>query len=314
MASKDYLEILERQMRKRTLELTYNQEKKILNTYIKLANSLSREYLSRGATGLTRLIILSKMKQCTEEIEKIIKTNAQLEAENIVNGQTKILLETFKGYELDRRFLNMVGRVPRDCVNYMIKGNLYKNGKGLSERLWHTGKVGSETIQDVLVQSRLMGLGAVETAKLLNTFVRGDKVAWAKANDKLGASYGSKIKANNITYNSIRLARTFIAHTSQVTLIESTRMNPFVTKLKWHTSNSDRKCDKCKALDGKIFNKDDCPFDHPNGMCYQTAVIPDSPEDIGRAVGEWVNGGQNKALDKWARQMGYSDTSIVKPK
>lgn len=314
MASKDYLETLERQARKKTLQLTYNQEKSILNVYIKLANSLSKEYLTRGATGLTRLIILGKMKQCAEQIEEIIKNNAQLEAENIVDTQTKILLETFKGYEIDRRFLNMVGNVPRECVNYMIKGRLYKNGKGLSERLWNIGEVGGETIQDVLIQSRLMGLGAVETAKLLNTFVRGDKVAWRKANEKLGMLYGKKIEANNITYDSLRLARTFISHTSQVTLMESTKMNPFVTKLKWHTSNSDRKCDKCKRLDGKVFDKDKCPFDHPNGMCYQTAVIPDSPEDIGRIVGEWVKGGSNPALDRWAKQMGYSDTSIVKPK
>jgi hypothetical protein len=59
-------------------------------------------------------------------------------------------------------------------------------------------------------------------------------------------------------------------------------------------------CELCAERDGRIYQKDALPFDHPNGMCTVTAVIPKSYDEIGQELGDWAaEKSDNPELDKW---------------
>ena len=100
-----------------------------------------------------------------------------------------------------------------------------------------------------------------------------------------------------VDYNTQRLARTSVTHAYQISFQRSTRNNPFIEKYQWHSSNSGRVCPLCLSRDGQLYEKDDVPLDHPNGMCIITAVISKSYEQIADELADWARGGKNPALD-----------------
>lgn len=303
MASKDYLDTLNKQVRKKSLKLTMLQEKKIMQVYNQMGEELLKEYMSFNSTPYQKKMLQEKIKYYNQQVENIVKEYAELQAENVVSAQMEVFKDVFKDYKIDDDFLKMYGKIDKECVNYIIKGNLYSNGKGLSERLWNIGKVQGKNIQDIIVEGQLQGLGAVKLGKLLQVYTSGNNGAWKNACKKLGASYAYQITKAGVSYEALRLARTTIAHTAQVSLMTSVKFNPFVDGVRWNTSNSDRVCPRCRDKDGVVFTKEDVPFDHPNGMCYQTVVITKSGKEIGEEVGAWVGGEENPQLDKWAKQM-----------
>lgn len=302
---KGYLDILDSQVRKNSLKLTKLQEAKIMKTYMELGEDLLKQYQSFNTTVYQKKMIQEKILFYNQQIEKIIEEYATLQAENVVSSHMKVFKEIFKDYEIDKDFLNKFGNIDKECVNYVIKGNLYSNGRGLSKTLWNIGKQQGKNIQDIIIKGRLEGLGAVELGKLLEAYTSKDNGAWKNASKKLGSAYASKITKASVSYEALRLARTVINHTAQVSLMTASKFNPFVDGIQWHTTGSSRMCDLCRAREGVIYPKNQVPFDHPNGMCYQTAVISKSAEQIGSEVGAWARGESNPQLDKWAKELGY---------
>lgn len=57
------------------------------------------------------------------------------------------------------------------------------------------------------------------------------------------------------------------------------------------------------------FLPENLPLFHPNCLCVQLAVIPQSLEEIGTEIGDWMVGAPNARLDKWYEKYGggYSD-------
>jgi hypothetical protein len=104
-----------------------------------------------------------------------------------------------------------------------------------------------------------------------------------------------------VDYNAQRLARTLVSHAYQQALVRTTQKNPFVTKYQWEASNSTRICPLCASRDGVLFDKDDLPLDHPNGMCTFIAVMPDSMVDIADRLGDWAHGKSDPELEEYAK-------------
>ena len=90
-----------------------------------------------------------------------------------------------------------------------------------------------------------------------------------------------------------------VSHAYQQSFVRTTQRNPFVTKYKWEASNSSRLCEICASRDGVLFEKDELPLDHPNGMCTFTAVT-DSMVDIADRIADWVEGKSDPELDDYA--------------
>jgi SPP1 gp7 family putative phage head morphogenesis protein len=83
---------------------------------------------------------------------------------------------------------------------------------------------------------------------------------------------GRLIYPRSVDYNAQRLARTMVQHSYQQSFVESTKNNDLIESYRW-IANGSRVCPICEERNGQIFQKDELPLDHPNGMCVWEPVL-----------------------------------------
>ncbi len=193
----------------------------------------------------------------------------------------------------------------RQVAELVAKGNIYKDGVGLSSRIWKVSNNAGRTIQEVVQQGLSSGQSAVDIAKILEEYVKPKaRRFWdnAKVESILGKSTARKFE--NLEYNALRLARTTIGHSATASVRQWGKINPYARKVEWHSVHAPgRTCQICIDLDGQIFDIDKCPFDHPNGLCYQTVYYDKDLESIADELKDWAKGGSNEKLDEWYSQL-----------
>ena len=186
--------------------------------------------------------------------------------------------------------------VSRDIVQAVATGKLYEGNWTLSRALWLNTKETQQDVQSIIATGIIENKSAYDIAKDLEKYV--DPSArkdwdWSKV-------YPGTKKV--VDYNAQRLARTMVSHAYQQAFVRTTQKNPFVTKYRWLASGGERMCEICEERDGKEFDKDDLPLDHPNGMCTFEAVM-ESMDTIGERLGDWAAGKADPEIDTWAQDL-----------
>lgn len=186
--------------------------------------------------------------------------------------------------------------VPADIVRSVATGQLYTGNWTLSRALWLNTVETQHDVQSIVAQGILQNKSAYDIAKDLEKYVNPDARkdwSWSKV-------YPGTRKV--VDYNAQRLARTMVSHAYQQAFVRTTQKNPFVSKYRWEASNSERTCEVCEERDGNLFDKDDLPLDHPNGMCTFTAVMEDL-DTIGERLGDWAAGKEDPEIDTWYKSI-----------
>src|SRR5690606_51094 len=101
-------------------------------------------------------------------------------------------------------------QVQDNVVRDIITGNLYKDKKTLSQRIWRTGGEFEKDIQYTINQAILQKKSAIELAEDLEQFVKEP----AKRDTDWGRCY-PRLRNRRVDYNAMRLARTSINHAYQ---------------------------------------------------------------------------------------------------
>lgn len=285
-------------------ELTKEQEQEIRNLYKKVANKIKREAkkLPNTTSGSLRKMYLNGLeKQINEELK-----NMRPEMKNVIKGNMRKAADAVIFCNLS--FLNEVNmplegafsHVARDVVESVASGKLYSGDWSLSSSIWgHTRKT-QKDIQSIIAEGIIQNKGAYDIAKVLEKYVDPS----ARKPWDWGKVYPGVAK--QVDYNAQRLARTMVSHAYQQSFVRTTQPNPFVTKYKWLASNSGRVCELCGSRDGVLFDKDDLPLDHPNGMCTFIAVMPDSLVDIADRISDWTQGADDPELDRYSEFLSKS--------
>lgn len=316
MASKDYLDSLYAVSRKESLRLMAEEEKRLVQVYSDAGKDLLAKFKKAPSGGLTSRMYKEYTTRMYVELNDLVQKYA-LDAATIPVDMQKFILEETGGLAgYNRKFADMFTTVPKDSVNYIVKGDLYKDGKGLSERIWNYGKINERDIQDIVLSGKARGQSAFEMAKALEQHVNPEARRYlspAEQKKLFGRSYGK------VEYNALRLARTTNNHASTMALRMAAKANPFVTGIQWHTStsHSDRmhgRLDDCDYWNEKVFTITDCPFDHPNGLCYQTPYMTKTIKEMAEELRDWVDGKPNKKLDSWYKNYGSKARNIDQPK
>lgn len=306
MASKDYLKLCE-EAQKKKLKLMKNQEKQIkqiyndmyLNISKKLSkvnpNTLSERYLQELKKALEK-----EIKASNDKIKNIVKDNIK-KSSNLANDvQLDFFMSINDKYNLDMKdtFISMFSKIPKDAMNEIISGKVYKDRAGLSERIWLDTKKFNKDIDYVIAEGIANKKSTYEIAKDLEKYVDPNAVKeweWVKV-------YPNTNKV--VDYNAQRLARTSIQHAFQLAQKRSCKKNPYVEGIKWLSSNTSRTCELCNSRNGQLFKIDDVPLDHPNGLCTTVPEIPMSLDEIGEELRSWIDGKENKKLDSWLKKYG----------
>lgn len=302
-------EEISQETRKKVSKLTLEQQKDLLDLYNDVIKDLAKKAKKSKSKSLTERWILDYQKQLKlskkelrAQINKQIKSSISKSAKLGAEGQQLIMKEIFAMADIDPgdHFTTMFSKVNDNIVKDIISGNLYKDNKTLSSRIWRYGNEFEKDIQYVVNKAMLEKKSAIELAKDLETYVKDT----AKRDSDWSSSYPN-LKNKRVEYNAMRLARTSINHSYQNSTIQSSSMNPFVEGIEWWSALiHGRTCELCRERHGKVYDKDKVPLDHPNGLCTMLPYIPKSLDEVATELRGWVGGASNNKLDKWYNKYG----------
>lgn len=283
------------------VQLTLKQQKQIEQIYKGVAKDIDqrvKKIPNVSSAPLQRYYLENLKKQVLNELNK-----ASSGLQDMIEGNMKSVAESILDSTLD--FAQKVGlsveglysHVPDDVVKAVATGQLYDGDWTLSKAIWKDHMKTQYNVNTVVAKGIAENKSAYDIAKDLEKYVDPSAAKdwdWSKVYPGV---------SKKIDYNAQRLARTMVSHAYQQAFVRSTIKNPFVTKYRWDASNSARVCPICADRDGQLYDKNDLPLDHPNGMCTFEAVIPDSMEDIADRVADWAYGADDTELDQWAEDL-----------
>lgn len=290
------------------LELTEAQQKEIERMYKRISKNIQKQAskLPNTTSGSLRGIYLEQLQKqinteldnLSKDLESTIHKNMLSTSQAVVDGSNAFNKSV--GISME----GMFSHVPKDVVKTVATGQLYEGNWTLSKSIWgHTAKT-KKDINTVIAEGIAQNKSAYDIAKELEKYVNpSSQKPWDWSKVYPGTS-------KQVDYNAQRLARTMVSHAYQQSFVRTTQKNPFVTKYKWVSSNSARICELCASRDGVLFEKDELPLDHPNGMCTFVAVIPDSMVDIADRIADWALGKDDPDLDAYAVDLGYTPEQV----
>ncbi len=299
-----------RQARREVSRITLEQQKQLLDLYDNAIKDLSKKARRSKKDSLERRWVLDYSKELKKvrkelekEINKQIKSSISKAAKSGVKPQQMIMNEILRLTNIDtgNHFTSMFSQVQDNVVKDIISGDLYKDNKTLSSRIWSYGEDLEKDIQYTINQAILQKKSAIELAADLEKFVKEP----AKRGSTWGRTYPN-LKNKKVDYNAMRLARTAINHAYQTASVKSSSMNPFVEGIMWWSAQvHGRTCQLCMDRHERIFPKDDVPLDHPNGWCAMISYIPKSLNEIADELRAWVYDEEdNPILDDWYNEYG----------
>lgn len=288
-----------RSAEKLRLKLTKTQQREITRMYRRVSRSINKQLagLPDTTSGTLRRIYLEKLQQqinveltkLGQDVSTLIQANATAVAGAVVDDSISFLSKL--GFPIQGAF----SKVPSEVVKSILTGQVYDGRWSLSRSIWNSTSKAKKDINAIIAEGIAQNKSTYDIAKDLEKYVNPSAKkdwAWSKV-------YPGTNKV--VDYNAQRLARTMVSHAYQQAFVRITKPNPFVTKYRWLASNSNRVCELCNSRDGVLFEKDDLPMDHPNGMCTFTAVIDQPMTDIADRIADWALGQPDPELDTFAQ-------------
>lgn len=288
--------------------LTESQLKVIAKVYESAYNEVQKE-LNRGIKSSQALNVLSQdIKQnytkVYEEITAEIVSSMRTVVETVADDKREKLRE--RGYheeDVKTAFIHVPDRVVRSIA----AGSVYNEGWTLSKAIWGESRKIQKDLTQIIAEGVAAGKDTAEIAKLLEQYVqprakkRSRVIEFQKylrdsqgllirdgAGNPIPDGKLRKFYFGDVDYNAQRLARTMIAHAYQQGFEIVNEKDPFVTGYIWRASGQHgRTCQICLDRDGKLFDKDSLPLDHPNGMCTFEAYIPYTGTQIAERINRW---------------------------
>lgn len=289
------------------------QQKEIAKLYEDWADDIAKqaEYYSHKFTSSAfiseryykqlRRQLRKTSQEVSNEIYNKIKSNMYLISDEVVKSNVKWL----KSFGFSEEGLNATfSYVPKDTVERLVTGQIYKSGWSLSKRIWGDNEQTLKDIYQVMAKGIAEQKPIYDIAKDLESYVRPNaRLPW-----NLRMADGVRIYKKQVDYNAQRLARTLVQHSYQQSFISTTKDNPFILDYVWR-ANGSRVCELCMSRDGMHYKKDDLPMDHPNGMC---VMEPSIDKDMDKKLADWFNSpdGTYPEIDEFASNFGYEAKPI----
>lgn len=205
-------------------------------------------------------------------------------------------------------FRDMFAVTPDDILTNLITGQIYQDNKGLSDRIWTASKTFEHDIDYMVNRGIAEHKSAYELAKDLEQYVKPK----AKRDWDWGKVY-PHLAGKQIDYNAQRLARTAINHSYFLANQKVCVQNPYVEVMHWELSDAHLfrqvipfgpdECDDYAEHDEGFgmgnWKPEEIPLPHPQCLCVQYGVVPESLEVIGDEIGRWIAGESIPRLDRW---------------
>jgi len=304
--------------RKAFITLRLSQDVELRQMYNAMADRIGQKLKEVAASSPSGM-----RKKQLEQVDKHLKHEAELLKGNLTAKMTayiKTSVEagtgisqniTFKvlkdsGLDLEKKpVLESFSRVNKRAAEAVW--NTHKKGLNLSDRIWNISK-GSETaIRNIIQDAVATGQDVVETARLLEKYVRADMKTLVKDYPEMMDRLKGRIPGN-LSYEALRLARTETSNAFWRGTVEGARSSPTYTGTQWVLSRSHPVTDICDAyaehnegLGEGVYGPGNEPMGipHPNCLCTVVAVHASS-EDILKKLREWEKNPQSHPdIEAW---------------
>ncbi|MDI6617886.1 MAG: hypothetical protein QME45_04300 [Clostridiales bacterium] len=303
--------------RNKMLKLTIEQQKEIAKIYEDSIKELSDKAAAAKDKSLTQRWYMDYAKNLQNARDKLnislsgkIKNAIRQTGNYAVEPDAQILKNAFYkiGIDVGPHFTDMFSQVPENVLTIMENGDIYKDDKGLSNRIWNISNEYKQNIDYVIKKAITEQKSAYELAKDLETFVKPTaQRPWSWGN------VYPNMRNKQIDYNAQRLARTSITHGFREAQNKSAEINPFIEAMHWELSSQHYErqiknwgediCDEYARHDegfGKgNFRKGEVPVGHPQCLCVTYAIIPQTYDEMADELRDWADGESDDKLDEW---------------
>lgn len=289
---------------------TVLMQRKLLDLYEGLHSEIKKalsgkeisQDLSRVQLKMLELDIESYIKEINKDLENDIRESMDSICVNMVEDKRKLLKEY--GFSADYIRDSYI-YVPKTVVNNILSGTVYQEGWSLSNAIWGHTKEFNKKLTHIIAKGTATGKSAFEVAMDLEKYVNLKEAKPSRKIEFINPHTGEKdyFYFGNVDYNAQRLARTMISHAYQQAFMHVNGNDPFVTKYVWMSAmQHGRTCKVCMERNGKLFDKDKLPLDHPNGLCTFEAYIPDGIDGVRERLGKWIDApvGTYPEIDRYA--------------
>lgn len=292
--------------RKAFLALRLRQDPEVRKLFTRLADEIAgtlrqggsgpaEEWLLNAIEGQLRYLITELRNDLTETLHGHIA--AAVEIGSRYNRAVTIDLMTQKVSTprvtksgLERMFV----RVNEAAVRAHIDRTSY--GMKLSDRIWNMSNGAGEVIRNIIQDGIASGRDAIETARALEGFVRGDANVMSKYYEGMMDRMKGRVP-EDLSYQALRVARTETTAALGQGSIRSAQASPSCRGIKFCLSPAHKIRDVCDELashdvglgPGVYPLNDPPPYPaHPNTMSYLVEVHT-SPTDFVRQLRAWID-------------------------
>lgn len=279
----------------------YEEEGKRLTEKLKNANDIDKKYINAYMEYVNK-----ELKDLGKQVEKLTKQGINDTSQLMTEVNTDVFSYIVKKYNLDVEpdILESLYKPNSNVINKIISGNLYKDNKSLSKRIWGYNRNNLNKIQEILIDGMVNKRPLQDITNTLSAYTGGGNTK-VKA---ITSAYGQ------MNANSLRLVRTSLNHAFIETMKDECRYNPFIEGYKWTLSSQHyirqvkhHGPDICDDYANSneynmgvgVFPKNVDRFNHPNCMCLVLPYTTQSMDDVAADISRWIHGEPNKKIDRW---------------
>lgn len=306
--------------RKKFIAIRQRQDPEIRNLYFQLADRVASRLRDTAnplaplkKSHLTRVeqALRGEADKLREGLTGILRRDIQdaVAAGSGISSRITFKLLKDGGLKVDEAVRASYFRVNNRAVEAMWRQ--HTKGLKLSGRIWQQGEKARGAIRDILQEAVATGQSAVDTAKLLQRYVRKDALTLAK--DYPNMMDRLKGLPGDISYEALRLARAETSKAYWNGAIESARNSPGYKGMKWVLNRSHPVADICdvfashdEGLGRGVYAPGSEPaYPHPNCICTIVAVH-DQPEEFLKKLKDWQRQGptlETLKIENWYQRV-----------
>lgn len=310
--------------RKKFIELRHRQDVEIRKLFMRTADRVAEEI--RGLSPTSSPLRLAHL----QELEKGLRQEAEKLNGDLTKALTEFISEAVEGgagfsravtvnlleasglpdLRVDKLFQRVNVRAVKACWDRTQKE------LKLSDRIWQNSENLMENVREIVREAVVLGQDAVQTARLLEQYVRKDTKTLTKSYPHMMEHLKGRVP-EDLSYEALRLARTETTAAFGKATVDAAQASPSYKGLKWVLSKSHPVRDICDELAAHdeglglgVYAPGNEPYfpAHPNDMCFLVPVH-DQPEDFVKRLKQWKSDpGSDPGIEKWYQKT-YRDAS-----
>lgn len=300
--------ILALEARKKLIELLLQQEKDIKKIYIesvdRIANEIADKQNAYRYIETLDVHLKNEINSINDKLIKKFDKGIAISVEAGSHQSKQATLSLLKKAKIDWKPMNKVYlRSNNQAIDFMHSRTI--NGLNLSDRIWGYSNKTMNSIGEIVQIAIQEGSNPIEISEMLKKYVREGAHTFAVDYPNMFERISVSM---DLSYESLRLARTEMAAAFGQATVESAKHNPNNKGVQWRISNAGVTCDVCldhsqndSGLGPGIYKVDDLPEypAHPNCLCTLVEINEDTDDFVDKLI-EWNNNPLSQPdIEKW---------------